>query len=207
MINMVVHLDARKSWKRNKHTKLGIYNLVCLFTSIVFITIKRVLHVFPFPFVFFHLEKFVAFSGRVVHGFKQPVTGCTYLDLRCLTNHSTCVFHEVKQHRSRLGPGCVTGFFTSRTIRQTLHLVAAIGGMGDDITIISGWSSQASMERERLHGSIRGSVMWVVGDFGAKSREKGEKCNGNRYINYFYSLVWKPTFIATQVEWLPFLWS
>ena len=38
-------------------------------------------------------------------------------------------------------------------------------------------------------GSALGSAMWAVGDFGAKSREGEEKCNGNRHIKYFYSLA------------------
>ena len=48
------------------------------------------------------------------------------------------LFYEVKQCRLRLVPGLVTSCLTSRTTRQMLHLVAAIGGMGNDITIISG---------------------------------------------------------------------
>ena len=45
-----------------------------------------------------------------------------------------------------------------------------------------------------------GSAMWAVGDFEAKSRNEGEKRNGNRYINNFYSLAVEAGFYGD--EWL-----
>ena len=93
------------------------------------------------------------------------------------------LFHEVKQRRSRLVPGWVTALLDS--VDDPVHAsFRGSGGMGDDITIISGPTVIGKVFLVCYIGSGLGFAYWGLCDFGAKSREEGEKYNGYRYIDH-----------------------
>ena len=98
------------------------------------------------------------------------------------------LFHEVKQCRSRLVPGWVTGCSTLWTTWQTLQLMAS-GGMEDDITIIF------LVALHRLCPRICYVSSWWF-------RDEVKRWGRNVTEIGILTMLWKPAFMATQVEWM-----